>query len=344
MSTRVEQPTQNIPESVPATPNITNLGVAQESRSLSQLAIRRLRRDYLTLFCGFLMILLTILAIIAPVLEKQLLPEGQDYKTTNVAIKYSSINSPDHVLGTDNLGRDHLVRVLYGGRISLGIGFGAAFLSLIIGMSLGVIAGYNQGAYPLGLIDDVLMWFVTTLNSIPQLFLLIIIASVFITQRPPVIDRVIESTGMPKDYIQVLIIILVLALLSWTDTMRLVRGETLSQRNREYVVAAQAIGAGSRRIMFTHIIPNIFSVLIVSLAINIGGLILTEAGLSFLGLGIQEPIPSWGNMLTKSSEFFRQGPHLSVIPGVLITVTVLCLYVIGDGLRDAFDPQATKKL
>jgi peptide/nickel transport system permease protein len=344
MSSTVEQTVPSPADQPNTNQGIASLAVTKESRSLTQLALRRLRRDYLTLFSGLVIIALTALAIAAPLFESTFLPEGDDFKSTDTSIKYLPINSEDHVLGTDNLGRDHFIRVLYGGRISLGIGFGAAILSLMIGMSVGVIAGYNQGAYPLGFIDDALMWFVTTLNSIPQLFLLIIVASVFITQRPPVIDRVISETGIPDEYIQVVIIILVLALLSWTDTMRLVRGETLSQRSREYVVAAQAVGASSRRIMFTHIIPNIFSVLTVSLAINIGGLILTEAGLSFLGLGIQEPIPSWGNMLTKSQEFFRESPHLSIIPGLLITITVLCLYVIGDGLRDAFDPQASKKL
>jgi len=125
--------------------------------------------------------------------------------------------------------------------------------------------------------------------------------------------------------------------------MRLVRGQTLSLRETEYIVAARAMGAGAPRIMFSHILPNIYSVIMVDLASNIGFLILTESSLSFLGLGIREPTPSWGNMLSKAQSFFRAGPHLVIFPGALIVITVLCLYLIGDGLRDAFDPKLSRK-
>jgi peptide/nickel transport system permease protein len=134
--------------------------------------------------------------------------------------------------------------------------------------------------------------------------------------------------------------VLVLGFLGWTGTTRLVRGETLSLREREFVISARAIGASPLRIMFSHILPNLFSVIVITLAIDIGSLILAEAGLSFLGLGIKEPFPSWGNMLSKSQEYFTQGGHLVVFPGLMIFLTVLCLYVIGDGVRDAFDPTA----
>ena len=288
-------------------------------QSLTQKALKRLRSDYLTLAALAVLAVLAGLSIAAPLFESAL---DVDYKDTNPPAKYLDLGAEGHVLGTDNLGRDHLARLLYGGRVSLGIGFAAAFLSLAIGIGLGVVAGFYQGG-SLSFIDDFLMWFITTLNSIPQLFLLIIIASVLTRS--------------------VLSLIFILAVLGWTSTMRLVRGETLAQREREYILAARAIGSESPRIMFKHILPNIFSVLIVTLAIDIGSLILAEAALSFLSLGVQEPIPSWGNMLTKSDNFFRQAPHLSIIPGFLISITVLCLYLIGDGLRDAFDPQAAKK-
>ena len=136
----------------------------------------------------------------------------------------------------------------------------------------------------------------------------------------------------------VVTLILVLGLLGWTGTARLVRGETLSLRERDYVVAARSMGAGAGRIMFVHILPNLFSVIIISLMIDIGGLILVEAALSFLGLGVKPPEPTWGNMLQAAREYFTRGVHLVIMPGILIFVTVLCLYVIGDGLRDAFDP------
>jgi peptide/nickel transport system permease protein len=188
-------------------------------------------------------------------------------------------------------------------------------LALGIGVSLGIVTGYYGG-----IIDDFVNWVIATLTSIPSLFLLLIVAAVL---QPSA-----ET------------LIIVLGFLGWTGTTRLVRGETLSLREREYVVSARAVGASPLRIMFVHILPNLFSVIVVTLAIDIGGLILVEAGLSYLGLGIKPPIPSWGNMLSKAQEFFVLGPHLVFMPGVMIFLTVLCLYVIGDGVRDAFDPTA----
>ncbi|MEL6307267.1 MAG: ABC transporter permease [Chloroflexota bacterium] len=137
-----------------------------------------------------------------------------------------------------------------------------------------------------------------------------------------------------------IVFILVLALLGWTGTMRLVRGETISLREREYIIAARAMGASDIRIMFQHIMPNLISIVIISLAIQIGGLILTESALSYLGFGINPPTPTWGNMLSDAQSFYDRSAYLVYGPGLLISITVLCLYVIGDGLRDAFDPTA----
>jgi peptide/nickel transport system permease protein len=222
-----------------------------------------------------------------------------------------------HVLGTDDLGRDQLARLAYGARVSLAIAFFAALLSLTIGVSLGMVTGYYGG-----IVDDIAIWVITTLNSIPSLFLLIIVVA-FLSPN---------ATAL----------ILVLGLLGWPSTMRLVRGETLAMREREFIVSARAMGATNIRIMFNHILPNLLSIVIVTLAIDIGSLLLVEAGLSFLGLGVQPPTPTWGNMLSNSQNYFNRGPHLAIIPGIFISVTVLCMYVIGDGIRDAFDPQSTR--
>jgi peptide/nickel transport system permease protein len=227
------------------------------------------------------------------------------------------IGAPGHILGTDDIGRDQLARLLYAGQVSLGIAFIGAGLSISIGVVLGVITGFYGGA-----VDDFINWIIATLNSIPGLFLLLIISAIY---RPG-----------PEA------LIIVLGLLGWTFTTRLVRGETLSLRERDFIVSARSIGASDRRIMLLHIIPNVFSVTIVNLAITIGNLILLESALSFLGVGIQPPTPTWGNMLTNAQSFFRTGPHLVIFPGLLIVITVLCLYVIGDGLRDAFDPTLYK--
>lgn len=282
--------------------------------SLWTIGLRRLRRDRLALIAMVMLLLLTILSMMAPVFANVLHVDPD--RTT-----YSTFLKPGvegHILGTDDLGRDHLVRLLYAGQVSLGIAFMAGLLSVSIGITLGVITGYQRGIF-----DDLVIWFITTLNSIPFLLLLLLISSIF-RPTPPVL-------------------ILVLGLFGWTGTMRLVRGETLSLREREFVVAARAIGVSRWRIMFVHIIPNIFSVIIVNLALNIGALILTESALSYLGFGVRPPTSSWGNMLTQASEYVTKGPHLVFAPGILIVITVLCMFVIGDGLRDAFDPKLKEK-
>ncbi|MEW6581020.1 MAG: ABC transporter permease [Chloroflexota bacterium] len=296
------------------------------SESLYTLALRRLRRDYLTLVAIAIVLLLALLSLLAPVITDAL---NVSYTRTDSAA-FLSIGSPGHILGTDDLGRDELARLLYAGRVSLTIAFSAAIGSLAIGVTVGVIAGYYQGG-PLGFIDDAIMWFVTTLNSIPTLFLLLIVASVLRAQQ--------SALGS-----SVVVLILILTFLGWTGTMRLVRGETLARRELEYTIAARAMGAGSWRIMFVHILPNVFSIIVVTLAIDVGSLILVESALSYLGLGVRPPTPSWGNMLNNAQSFFDRGPHLVFLPGFLIVLTVLCLYIIGDGMRDAFDPQASKKV
>jgi peptide/nickel transport system permease protein len=288
----------------------------QVGQSLSRMALRRLRRDKLTIAALFILAILAILSISAPFITDNILHTS--YTRVHTDQTFLPFGSPGHVLGTDDLGRDHLARLLYAGRVSLSIGFFAAMISVVIGVSLGMITGFFGGV-----IDDMVTWFITTINSVPQLFLLLIISSVFL--------RASSDSGA-------LTLVLVLGLLGWTGTTRLVRGESLSLREREFVIAARAIGASSWRIMFSHILPNLFSVIVVTLAIDIGSLIIAEATLSFLGLGVKPPDPTWGNLLQSSREYFNRGIHLVIMPGLLIFITVLCLYVIGDGIRDAFDP------
>lgn len=302
-------------------------------QSLTQLALRRLRKDYLTLLAMATVMIMAVLAFTAPITTGWL---GVSYTDTNATRTFLPIGAPGHILGTDDLGRDHLARLMYAGQVSLSVAFIAATISLVIGVSLGLIAGYYGG-----LADDIINWVITTLNSIPSLFLLLLVAAAINNidtpgpDTPPLAAYIIDLfKNGPFG------LILVLGLIGWTGTARIVRGETLSLREREFIVSARTIGATPLRIMFSHILPNLFSVIVITLAIDIGSLILVEAALSFLGLGIKPPTPSWGNMLTKAQEFFTLGGHLVVLPGLLIFITVLCLYVIGDGLRDAFDPTA----
>jgi peptide/nickel transport system permease protein len=282
-------------------------------RSLTGLAMRRLRRDRLTLIAlGFIIVLALLSYGGAPVISNAL---NVSYTRTDPNSTFLPPGTPGHILGTDDLGRDLLSRLLYAGQVSLSVGFVAALLAIGIGVSLGIITGYYGG-----IIDDIVNWVIATLDSIPSLFLLLIVAAVL---KPSPIT-----------------LIIVLGFLGWTGTTRLVRGETLSIREREYILSARAIGATPMRIMFVHILPNLLSLIVITLAIDIGSLILIEAALSYLGLGIKAPTPEWGNMLTDAQTYFTKGPYLVVAPGLLIFLTVLCLYVIGDGLRDAFDPTA----
>ena len=282
------------------------------SDSIMTKALRRLRHDKLTLTALSVLALLGLLSLLAPLITDHIL--HVDITATDGRISYLPMGSEGHWLGTDNLGRDFLGRLLHGGRMSLTIGILSAVAILTIGTTLGMISGYIGGV-----VDDFLIWIVTTLDSLPQLYLLIAIAAIL---RPGPMS-----------------LIIIISLTSWTGVTRLVRGQTIAIRDLDYVLAARAVGASPWRIMRVHILPNLVSILTVAMAFSIGGVILAEAGLSFLNLGVQEPTPTWGNMLTKGTQLFRHNLAFVLFPGLLITTVVLCLYVMGDGVRDAFDPK-----
>ncbi|MEM6529202.1 MAG: ABC transporter permease, partial [Chloroflexota bacterium] len=201
----------------------------------------------------------------------------------------------------------------YGGRISLAIAYAAGVMIIGIGVVLGLVSGFYGGW-----LDDLIVWAVNVMSSIPPLFIILVASALW---EP-------SSTTL----------VFILAILGWFGTCRLVRGEVLSLRERDYVLAARALGATNRRLLFIHILPNVLSIVIVTGTIISGNLILIESGLSFLGVGVQPPTPTWGNMLTDARSFFNTGVHLVVWPGILIMITVLCFYLVGDGLRDALDP------
>jgi peptide/nickel transport system permease protein len=297
---------------------IVNINQPQDreyrSESLFSKALRRLRRDYITLGAMGVVILFTLLSVFAPLINQYILQVNPDSTSMTT---FAPFGTPGHILGTDDIGRDQLARLLVAGQVSLGIGFSGAIISLTIGMVLGVVTGYFGG-----IVDDIMNWIITTLDSIPALYLLILIAAVF---KP-------DATSL----------ILAIALISWTGVTRIIRGQTLSIRNLDYVLSAKALGASSWRIMFVHIVPNLISITAIVLMRSVGNLMLAEAGLSFLGLGVQPPQATWGNMLTKAQQYFTLGGHLIIAPGLAIWITVLCLYIIGDGIRDAFDPTSTK--
>lgn len=307
-------------------PNPVVIGIKDENvkkvgDSLTVLALRRLRRDKLTLIAMGVIVLLAILSFSAPLIERYVL--DVNYTATNIDKAFLPPGTAGHILGTDDVGRDHLARLLYAGQISLSIAFISALISLFIGVTLGVITGYYGGV-----VDDLINWVITTLDSIPTLFLLIIVSGIVLRNSN------LAGTVLGGPFA----LVFILGFLGWSGITRLVRGETLSIREREYIISARAIGSSPLHIMFVHIIPNLLSVVFITLALDIGNLILVESALSFLGFGVKPPAASWGNMLTNANTFFTKGPYLVIAPGLLIVITVLCLYVIGDGLRDAFDP------
>jgi peptide/nickel transport system permease protein len=297
------------------TSNVAQLHMQEptrQSQTLFQRALGRLRRDRLTLAAIFVLLVLMAVTFGSPLINEHIL--GVDPLTPDTPNRLLPFGSPGHILGTDDLGRDHLARLLAGGQVSLTIGICSALAVLGIGLFIGLIMGFSPGR-----VDDTLNWLITTLDSLPSLYLLIAVSALL--QPSP----------------QALIFII--AITSWTGAARLVRGETIARRELDYVLAAQAVGASRWRIMFIHIMPNLFSILAISLTVGIGGVILAESALSFLNLGVQPPTPTWGNMLIDSRIYYRTAPHLIIMPGVFISITVLCLYVLGDGLRDAFDPR-----
>ncbi len=219
-----------------------------------------------------------------------------------------------HWMGTDDAGRDVLTRGVYGGRVSLRIGVYVAAISMTLGVVMGLISGY----YATTFIDDIINAVIMTLGSIPLLFLLIILSRIF-------------SPG-PEG------LALLIGIFGWMGLSRLVRGQIFSVRERDYIVASQAIGNSAWRIMFRHVMPNVSSIIIVSAVFNIAGAIIAEAGLSYLGVGIGPPVASWGNMMQGSLGNFTNAPWLVITPGFFIFLTTLSIYLIGDGLRDALDP------
>ena len=297
---------------------------------LSRADIRRLKwrrfRSHRLAFASAIVLLLLILACVAAPLIEWLL--GVDPERVDLD-RLREGPSLDHPLGTDELGRDLLLRMLYGGRVSLMVGLMAALCAATIGTLLGLLAGYFGGR-----LDSLLMRLADSVIALPLLPLLIVLAAVDLTELG------IPAEVAQSENVSLYRIVFLIALVGWTTVARLVRGATLSLKQREYVRAAEALGARDLRIMAVHILPNAVSPIIVATTLSVGNIILLESVLSFLGLGVQPPIPSWGNMLTGAQEVIWSNPMLAVWPGVFIFLTVICFNLLGDGLQDALDPRS----
>ncbi len=234
----------------------------------------------------------------------------------------------EHPFGTDTIGRDILARAIYGGQISLMIGLFAVSLQLVIGILIGSLAGF----YP-GFIDSILMRLTEAILTVPLLFLLLVMSKFFGGRLP-------DLTVMGRSFSgSVVILIGIIGFTTWPTLARIVRAEFLSLKENEFVLAARATGTPSYQIIFRHILPNTIAPIVVAATLGVASAILTEAYISFLGLGVQAPTPTWGNMITGAASYIEQAPWLWFFPGMLILLTVLSINFVGDGLRDALDPK-----
>jgi peptide/nickel transport system permease protein len=270
----------------------------------------KFKRDRIALAAAVMLVVIAFLAYGSPIIDSQIL--HQDPNAIDLEQTFAPPNGT-HWFGTDEYGRDTLARVLSAGSVSLSIGLAVSVISMTLGVSVGLISGYFGG-----LVDDVSNFIIQTLINIPTFFLLILLSLLF---RP-------NPAGLA----------LFIGITDWMGTARLVRGNVFSIRERDYIQAARAVGARSLRLMFRHILPNVSALIIVVAAFDVAGAILVESGLSFLGVGVQPPTATWGNMLINSRQYIQSGPWLVAAPGIMIFITILSIFLLANGLRDALDP------
>ncbi len=280
-----------------------------------QMAWKRFRKNKLAMLGGVIILVLIFGAVFAPVLSPYALDD----------LDYSQVNKPpsaQHWLGTDQLGRDYFTRMLHGSRVSLQVGVFAVLISVVLGSLVGGIAGYYGGW-----VDNLCMRIVEIVMSFPFLPLAITVSAVV-------------GARLPAEY-KMYITMMVIGLLSWTGLARMIRGQILSLREQEFMQAAKALGLSDKRIIIKHLLPNTVAYIIVSATLGMAGAIMTESALSFLGLGVAPPTPTWGNMVQNARDFYilTRRPWLWVPPGLAIFLTVMSINLLGDGLRDALDPK-----
>jgi peptide/nickel transport system permease protein len=285
-------------------------------------------RDKRVLISGIVLLLLACASFAAPVLAKLM---GEDPAAVDL---YHRLAAPSlaHPLGTDEIGRDLLLRLLQGGRVSLLVGIVAAVAAAVFGTSIGLLAGYRGGR-----LDAALMRLTDGMIALPLLPLLVVLAAIDLKKLG------IPASLADSDAISLYRIIVLVAFVGWTTVARLVRGATLSLKARDFVRAAVGLGARPSRVMLVHILPNLASPIIVATTLAVGEIILLESVLSFLGLGIAPPMASWGNMLTGAQETIALAPQLALYPGLLIFITVIACNFLGDGLQDVLDPRAERR-
>lgn len=308
---------------------ITSAEAKYKTRTPLQMALRRFTRHRAAMLGLVLLVAVFLYVVVGSFVFTE---KDANYNDTSFRLKPPSV---EHPFGTDRVGRDIMARTIYGGQISLMIGALAVLVEVTLGTALGAIAGYYGG-----MVDSLLMRFTEAMLSIPSLLLLLVMAKFFGGQIADVqmFGRTFSGS--------VVVIILILGLTSWMSLARIVRSTVLSLKEQDFIQAARALGATNARIIIAHILPNSLASIIVSATLGVAGAILSEAYISFLGLGVQAPTASWGNILTEAQEFqiIKDAPWYWFFPGMLILLTVLSINFVGDGLRDALDPRSDKKV
>ena len=298
--------------------------------NLKNIFWKRFSRNSLSIAGGLIVLSLFLIAIFAPLISP--------YNPNNIDRKHI-LEKPDihHPLGTDDLGRDVLSRMIWGSRISLAVGFVAVGISTIIGIILGALSGYYGGWT-----DREIMRFIDIMLSIPTFFLILAVIAFIdpnIWDSPNIPFWVRKALSIILIDPNIMNIMIVIGLTSWMSVARLVRAEFLSLKEREFIIAARALGAGDYRIIFRHIMINSLAPVFVSAVLGVAGAVLVESSLSFLGMGVKPPTPSWGNILTLGKDTMEIAWWLSVFPGLAILITVLGYNLLGEGIRDSIDPR-----
>lgn len=324
--TDMREPAEDTPPDVDAAIDAMSTGAvpsglveagSERHRSLWGDVWRQFRRHKGALLGLFLLSLIVLGTILGPFLWPPD-PFEIDVPSANQGASW------DHPMGTDNLGRDVMARVIFGARISLSVGFVAMLVGLVLGTAIGVLAGFFRW------LDGPLMRLTDLFLALPILPLLLVVTLLF---RDRLQEQFGQNTGI------FVLVVVIIGLTSWMQTARIVRGDVLAIKQREYVLAARSIGTKQRRIMTRHIVPNVMSPVMVAASLGIAGAILTESALSFLGLGFPQDFPTWGRLLFDAKDYITINPARVIWPGVMISLTVMSVNFIGDGLRDALDPK-----
>ena len=322
--------------------SVENKPTIQKEEGQFSVVFRRFRRHRLAVFSLVLLSVIFLASLLAPVITTY--PrDAVDVSAPNRPAPpgVSGSEGQVHVLGIDHLGRDLFTRVLYAGRISLTIAIAVVFLAESVGVVIGATAGYYGG-----LTDALVSRAIEFMLSIPLLPILLIVSAILLKTDaqlplPGFMVRAISAIllASEREAQQVIVLVLILVAFGWLSAARLMRGMVLSLREQDFVESLKALGASDARIIFRHLIPNGLAPILVNASLALGGIIILEAALSFLGLGIQDPTPTWGNMLAQSQSYMFQHPWLPLVPGIPLVLVALSFNFIGDGLRDALDPR-----